>query len=88
MSESKTPGSPLSAVVAKAQSDAAFKKSLLADPAAALSAAGFSIPAGVTVKVVENTENVVHLVLPVETSLSEAQLASVAGGFIHGYTIT
>jgi hypothetical protein len=87
MSESKTQGSLLSAVVAKAQSDSEFKKSLLSDPAAALSAAGVAIPAGVTVKVVENTDNLVHLVLPVDSSLSETQLSAVAGGFSHGYTI-
>ncbi len=82
MSESnpKTQGTPLSTVITKAWSDPAFKKQLLADPAAALSAEGVVIPLGVTVKVVENTDKLVHLVLPVEPEMSEAALAAAVGG--------
>lgn len=51
-------------VVARAWSDVAFKAKLLADPAAALAKVGVEVPAGVTVTVVENTPESVHLVLP------------------------
>jgi hypothetical protein len=69
-------------MVAKAWSDPAFKNRLLTDPKAALTAAGVSIPAGVTVKVVENTDKLVHLVLPTRpnSELTDEALDRVAGG--------
>ena len=72
-------------VVAKAWSDEAFKARLLADPYAALNEAGVEVPAGVTakVKVVENTSDTVHLVLPPpppEGELTDEDLDKVAGG--------
>lgn len=73
-------GSDLGKVIAKARSDPGFKKQLVTNPTAALVAAGVVVPAGVTVKVVENTEKLLHLVLPSESALSESELASVAGG--------
>jgi len=73
-------GTPLSTVITKAWSDPAFKKQLLSDPAAALSAEGVVIPPGVTVKVVENTDRLVHLVLPVEPEMSDAALSTAVGG--------
>ena len=73
---------PLGAVVAKALQDEAFKQELIADPAATLAAAGVALPAGVTLKVVEDTAQVRHLVLPAAGGgrLSESELAGVAGG--------
>jgi hypothetical protein len=53
-----------SKIIAKAWRDPAFKAKLLADPQAALKNAGISVPTGVTVKVVENTDTHVHFVLP------------------------
>ena len=70
-------------VVARAWTDPAFKAQLLADPQATLAAAGLSIPPGVTVKVVENTDKLVHLVLPppiANSGLSELELEKIAGG--------
>jgi hypothetical protein len=71
-----------SQIVAKAWTDAAFKKRLLADPAAALKESGVEVPRGLQVKVVENTDQVRHLVLPTKPSgeISEADLEKVAGG--------
>jgi hypothetical protein len=71
-----------SQVVAKAWTDASFKKKLLSDPAAALKASGVDVPRGLQVKVVENTDQVLHLVLPVKPNgeLDEAELEKVAGG--------
>jgi hypothetical protein len=48
-----------------------------------LKANGIDVPAGVTVKIVENTEKVVHFPLPPKPAagdLSEEQLANVSGG--------
>jgi len=70
-------------VVAKAWSDAAFKKRLLTQPAAVLKEAGVDVPEGLQLKVVENTERLAHLILPpapAGAELSEEALARVAGG--------
>ena len=69
-------------VVAKAWSDEGFKSKLLTNPGAALAEAGIDVPAGVTVNVVENTSNTMHLVLPQrpEGELSDEVLDKVAGG--------
>jgi Nitrile hydratase, alpha chain len=68
--------------VRKAWTDPEFRAKLLANPRAALADEGAPMPAGVTIKVVENTDAVVHLVLPPRPSgeLSEEALAAVAGG--------
>lgn len=53
-------------IVARAWSDPAFKQQLMADPRAVMAAEGIPVAQGVTMRVVENTENLVHLVLPVK----------------------
>jgi hypothetical protein len=71
-------------LVAQAWSDPAFKAKLLAQPVAALAAAGVAMPTGVTVKVFENTDKLVHLVLPpppAEDELSDEALDKVGGGW-------
>src|SRR4029453_12623925 len=55
-------------VIARAWRDPSFKAKLLADPQGTLRQAGVSIPAGVTVKVVENTHAHFHFVLPAKPS--------------------
>ena len=70
-------------VVAKAWQDESFKRRLLDDPAAVLKEHGIAVPAGVQVRVVEDTDQVRHLTLPVRTSdsqISEEELVQVAGG--------
>lgn len=71
-------------VIARAWRDPAFKQKLLADPHAALKDAGVSVAAGVTVTVVENTANHIHLVLPPKPTgeLSDEALDKVAGGIL------
>jgi len=68
-------------VIARAWRDPAFKEKLIASPLAALKEAGVTLPAGVTVKVVENTDSHFHLVLPPKptTELSDAALDKAAG---------
>lgn len=77
-------------LIKKALTDASFKSELLKTPTAAVEkAGGVKVPAGVTVKVLEDTASVIHLVLPAappKGSLSEKELASVAGGAGVAYT--
>lgn len=52
-----------SRIIAKTWQDEAFKQRLIADPVAALSEIGVALPTGRTIRVVENTDEVFHLVL-------------------------
>jgi hypothetical protein len=69
-------------LVARAWGDQAFKRRLLADPAAVLAEQGIPVPPGVEVRAVENTDRVLYLTLPPGPSdeLSDEQLDAVAGG--------
>lgn len=73
-------------IVAKALKEPAFKAELLKNPNAAIEKAlGIKIPAGVTIKVVEDTAAAVNLVLPAPAkaekgALSEGDLSKVSGG--------
>jgi hypothetical protein len=68
-------------VIARAWREPAFKAKLIADPRATLKEAGVAVPAGVTVKVVENTDTHFHLVLPARPAgeLSDEALDKAAG---------
>ena len=74
----------VSLAIARAWTDGAYKARLVSDPHTALSEAGVEVPAGVTVKVVENTADIQHLVLPLAPSnaseLATEELEKVAGG--------
>jgi hypothetical protein len=64
MTEPKThPG--YQEVLNRAWSDPEFKARLKSDPAAVLRAAGVPLPKGMTIAVVENTPDVMHMVLPI-----------------------
>lgn len=82
-----------SQIVAKAWADETFKKRLLADPAGVLMGHGMIVPAGVEVRVVENTDQVRYLTLPVRPTgetggaLNEEELARVAGGINNNESI-
>jgi len=68
-------------VIAKCWSDENFKTRLLANPAATLAAEGMPVPEGVSIKALENTGEVLYLVIPVKpTDLSDDDLDKVAGG--------
>jgi hypothetical protein len=71
-----------SKVVERAWHDEGFKKRLLSNPAAVLKEEGIEPPQGVQVKLVENTQNVIHLTLPAKVAgeLSEKDLELVAAG--------
>lgn len=68
-------------IIGKCWADDAFKQRLLADPAGVLKEHGAEVPAGFTVKAVEDTNNVMHLVIPAKPKdLSDEDLDTVAGG--------
>lgn len=69
-------------LMAKVWSDDQFKQRLINDPKAVLQEQGIDTPRGVEVRVVENTANIVYLVLPPQPSeeISDEQLEQVAGG--------
>ena len=76
-------GKKMGQLIAKCWADEGFKRKLLADPAATLKAAGAELPAGLSIKAVENTDKVFHLVIPAKpTELSEEDLDKVAGGLM------
>jgi len=68
-------------LIAKCWADEGFKAKLLADPMATLKAEGAELPEGVEIKAVENTDTVIHLVIPAQpTDLTDDDLDAVAGG--------
>ena len=73
-------------VVARAWRDPSFKAKLIADPEATLKDAGVSVPPGVKLTMVENTDKHVHVVLPVKPTgdLSDEALDKVVGGAAWG----
>ena len=71
----------LGKLIAKTWADDGFKASLLADPAGVLTAEGLQVPAGVSVKVVENTDTIFNLVLPPKpTDLSDTDMDAISAG--------
>src|ERR1700736_4124164 len=74
-------GKKYSQLIAKCWADEGFKRKVLTDPVATLRAEGVEVPAGLSYVAHENTEKVVHLVIPAKpTDLSDEDLAQVAGG--------
>lgn len=68
-------------VIAKAWGDDSFHAQLLSDPNTALAGEGINAPAGKKFAIVEDTDDVLHVVLPARPSeLSDDELDSVAGG--------
>lgn len=68
-------------VVAKAEEDADFRGSLLANPSIALKEVfGIELPDDFNVVVHEDDARTAHLVLPASAELTDAQLQQAAGG--------
>ena len=69
-------------LVTKAWSDAEFKAELLADPMKVFKENSMEVPEGIEVRIVENTADTLHFILPPEPSdaLSDEQLVAAAGG--------
>ena len=69
-------------ILSRAAEDGEFRSRLIADPKAAISAeTGQTIPDGFDVAVHEDSATTAHLVLPPSPVLTEAELATAAGGF-------
>ena len=69
-------------IVAKCWADPAFKSKLLVNTNATLTAEGVNIPSGVEVRVVENSAQVVYVVLPAppaEGEIAEEDMSNVVG---------
>ncbi len=83
MAESKKNRAIAAELVAKATRDGTFRQQFIADPKAALIAAGAALAQDVQVRVVESTEKLRYIILPSlgdGSDLSQAQLAALAGG--------
>ncbi len=67
-------------IVAKAWSDAAFKQRLIKDPRSVLKENGIELPPSIECKIDEDSEKVLHLVLPKKPSgeLTEESLKKIA----------
>lgn len=79
---------PLARVIARTWADPGFKARLIADPIATLKAEGVTMPDGVTVAVVENTADHVHLVLPPPPPEGEISDEGVGGMAVGGAACT
>jgi hypothetical protein len=75
-------GKQYAKIVARAWADEAFKQRFLADPAAVMREYDLSVPEGIEMRAVENTESVVYIALPPSPGedVSDEDLALVAGG--------
>ena len=74
-------GDQMGALLAKARTDNDFRKRLLSDPAETLRAEGITLPPGLKVKAVENTADLLHIVLPAkQEALADEALDQVTAG--------
>ena len=64
--------------------DKALKARFMSDPKAVLTEYGMDVPDGIDVNVVENSDNTVHITMPMAPAgaaeLSDEELANAAGG--------
>lgn len=70
-------------LISRAWSDETFKTRLLSDTMGVLKEVGAVVPAGMTVKAIENTDKVFHVIIPpkpCDRELSDADLDRAAGG--------
>ena len=79
-----------SQLVAEARGDEKLKQRLLDDPKAVLQEHGIEVPAGVEVRVVENTDKASSMALEAKlageaTELKASQLIGVAGGAFNAF---
>lgn len=69
----------------KAWASKTFKNSLLVEPELVMKAEGIVIPAHAKIITLENTNEIIHFVIPAtqtEGELSDAELAEVSGGLL------
>ena len=79
--QTQTPGQLQDEITRKAVNDPAFRERLTADPRAVLeSEMGISLPSSFSVKVVQDSFDTAHLVLPPAGQLGGSEMEMVAGG--------
>jgi hypothetical protein len=75
-------GKKWSQLIAKSWADEGFKQKLLADPVATLRAEGVKVPAGLSVKAMQNDDKVFYLVIPAKpTDLSDVDVEKAASSW-------
>ena len=78
------PKNQIASLFAACWKDEALKARFMADPKAVLAERGIEMPDGMDVTVVENTDNTVHITLPMapdgHAELSDEELSNAAGG--------
>ena len=84
-------GNPFAELFATCWKDDALKARFMAEPMVVLAERGIKLPEGIDVKVVENTDNTIHITLPKPPEghheLSDEELANAAGGFLVGMSM-
>jgi hypothetical protein len=63
--------------VAKAWADEDYKQRLISDPATVFKKEGLAVPEGMKIKVVENTHEVFHMILPESPDSTEGAIENV-----------
>ena len=71
-------------VISRAATDEGFYQVLKADPRGVLEAAGITVPNETAVKVIRNTSEEFHILVPDLASVNDETLAAVAGGSCAG----
>lgn len=75
----------LGQIISKAWEDEAFKRRLLANATEVLKEEGVTVPEGLKIKVIENSEKTYHVVIPLKPeskALSVQELYSMSGGAV------
>ena len=82
---------PFAELFANCWKDEALKARFMADPVAVLAERGIELSEDIDVKVVENTDNTIHITLPKppegHDELSNEELANAAGGCLVGMSM-
>ena len=83
MTEERNFSKTLAELFAACWKDEALKARFMNDPKAVLAEYGMDVPDGMDVKVVENSDNTVHITMPMAprgNELSDDELSAAAGG--------
>jgi hypothetical protein len=77
-----TAENPMQKIIARCWEDEEFKKRLMADPKKVLDGEGVNVPDGVSIRVMEDTEQIRTLIIPPAPShLDDDQLKGITGGY-------
>jgi len=72
---------PVQKIIARCWEDEEFKKRLIADPAKTFDAEGVNVPDGISIRVLEDTDQVQTLIIPpAPFHIDDDQLKCITGG--------